>query len=72
MILRRLGTLLLVPLCAGLLLTACGGGGARTTQISNTTTKGQELLDLKKAYDSGILTEREYNSQRQTILDRDE
>lgn len=72
MMLRRLGTLLLVPLCAGFLLTACGGGGARSTQITNATTKGQELMDLKKAYDSGLLTEREYNKQRQAVLDRDE
>lgn len=52
------------------LLVACGGGGSRTVQNTNTTTKGQELIDLKKAYDSDIINEREYNNQREQILDK--
>lgn len=50
-------------------LPGCGGGGAKSVQTTNTTTKGQELLDLKKAFDSGIITEREYNNQKEEILD---
>jgi Short C-terminal domain len=29
---------------------------------------GQELQDLKGAYDKGIITEREYNQQREKLL----
>lgn len=55
-----------------LLIGACGGGGSRPVQNTTTmtTTKGGELLDLKKAYDSGIITEREYDKQREIILKR--
>lgn len=55
-------------LTASLFLPACGGGGARSTQSIHSTTKGQELIDLKHAYDQGIISEREYNTHRKTIL----
>lgn len=68
----------LTALCVALLsacffiLPACGGGGAKsnTSQSINNTTKGQELMDLKRAYDQGIISEREYNKQRERILDK--
>jgi hypothetical protein len=52
-----------------LMLTACGGGGAdvQTTNVS----VGQELTDLKKALDSGAISQEEYNDQREKILERD-
>lgn len=55
-----------------LALPACGGGGSRTTatQQINSTTKGQELMDLRKAYDQGIISEREYNKQKERVLER--
>lgn len=55
-----------------LLLAACGGGGSRPVQNTTTmtTTKGGELLDLKKAFDEGIISEREYDRQRKIILER--
>lgn len=62
--------LCIVALSATLLLPACGGGGARSTQSIQSTTKGQELLDIKNAYDQGIISEREYNNQKSTILNR--
>ena len=43
-----------------------GTDGPKTIQ----PTKGDELLDLKKAYEQGAMTEQEYNDQRQRILDR--
>jgi hypothetical protein len=49
-------------------LTACGGGGA-TTKVEARGTQGQQLLDLKEAYDKGVITEKEYNSTREDILD---
>ena len=55
-------------------LYGCGGGGSKSstqTQV-RTTTLGQELDDLKKAYDSGALSEKEYNTQREKILERED
>lgn len=46
---------------------ACGGGGASVKADSTTT--GQELMDLKKALDAGVISEKEYNKQREKILD---
>lgn len=54
-------------------LAACGGGGADVETKSNlrTTTTGQELIDLKRAYDAGVLSEDEYEEEKEKILDRD-
>ena len=49
-------------------LIGCGGGGAAVETRS--TTKGQELMDLEKAYEDGIITEKEYNKQKKQILKR--
>jgi hypothetical protein len=54
-----------------LMLAACGGGGADSTVHNTTISKGQALIDLKKAYDSGAISEREYEKQREKILDQD-
>jgi hypothetical protein len=60
-----------IALSSTLMLTACGGGGAeQDTTVHNTTvSKGQALIDLKNAYDSGAMTQEEYEKQRQKILD---
>jgi uncharacterized membrane protein len=69
--LRRIvlaSTVLLLSLsmvdCAG-----CGRGGEATVE-ARTTTLGQELQDLKNAYDQGILTEKEYNQKKKELLKR--
>lgn len=51
-----------------LAMSACGGGGA-TTKVEAKGTQGQQLLDLKEAYDKGVITEKEYNKTREQILD---
>ena len=48
-------------------LSACGGGGA-TTKVEARGTQGQQLLDLKEAYDKGVISEKEYNQTRSKIL----
>ena len=42
-----------------------GGKGSNTVQQA---TRGQELVDLKKARDQGAITEDEYQAQRNRIL----
>jgi len=45
-------------------LSACGG----STTVQQTETQGQQLTDLKEAYDNGIITEKEYNKTKAKIL----
>lgn len=59
--------LLALLITSSLGLTACGGGGA-TTEVS-TQTLGQELIDLKNAYESGAMTESEYNKARDRLIE---
>lgn len=51
-------------------LSGCSGGGADVQTETRSTTQGQELMDLKKALDSGVITEAEYNRERTKILNR--
>jgi hypothetical protein len=52
--------------CLTLSLSACGGADVKS-EIT-TTTKGEQLLDLKKAYEAGALSQSEYESERKKIL----
>jgi len=56
-----------------LMLAACGGGdAAQDTTVHNTTvSKGQALIDLKAALDSGAITQDEYEEQREKILEEE-
>jgi hypothetical protein len=67
---------LLLTLPAILLLSGCLGlhfGGGTKTSMKETSqtydvTLGQQLIDLQKAYDAGIITQSEYNSQKKKLL----
>lgn len=48
-----------------LTLAACGGS---TTTVKQTETQGQQLMDLKEAYDKGVITEKEYEATKKKIL----
>jgi hypothetical protein len=50
-------------------LSGCGGGGA-DVKSDITTTTGQQLMDLKKAYESGAISESEYERERKKILNK--
>jgi len=63
-----------VMIIGALSLSGCGGGGAEvkseTTAETSAQTLGQELIDLKKAYDMGIISEREYNDAKQKLIEK--
>ncbi len=50
-------------------LSACGGSSTKTT-VEQTETQGQQLIDLKSAYDEGIISEKEYKKAKKDILDQ--
>lgn len=52
-------------------LVGCGGGGAKLQSDITTTTKGQQLMDLKKALDSGAINQEEYDRLRKKVLEDD-
>jgi hypothetical protein len=52
--------------CGGLLLAGCGS----SAKVESRSTVGQELQDLETARSKGLLTEDEYQKQREAILKR--
>lgn len=65
---RTRNSILSAALLAALGVSACSGGGAEVRSEITTTTTGQQLLDLKKAYDAGAMSKEEYERERQRIL----
>jgi len=64
--------LIVAAIVLGLLGSGCAwqiGGDKRGTTI-NKPTRGQELIDLKKARDDGAMTDEEYQAQRKQVLER--
>ena len=66
---KRITMWMLVGLiAASVALTGCGGGGAKVESKTKTTTLGQELLDIDKAYKDGVITEKEYQKAKEQLL----
>ena len=65
-----IGCMLTMLLSLGVSLQGCGGGGAKVQSQMNTTTLGQELMDLEAAYKKGVITEKEYERAKKQILQR--
>ena len=60
---------LAVLLCVNII--ACGGQKEKKTEsVTITTTLGQELQDLEKAYKDGIITEKEYEKAKKRIIEQ--
>lgn len=57
----------ITAIALGASLAACGGGNDVRSDI-RTVTVGQELIDLQKAYDGGVISKEEYDKLRQNIL----
>jgi hypothetical protein len=55
-------------------LGACCGGGTTNVEVPKstviTTTTGEQLTDLQKAYESGAITKEEYEKMRKDIIDK--
>lgn len=54
----------------GIIFSGCCTRPSTTDVSATTTTKGQELLDLDAAHEKGLLTEKEYEKQKEQILKR--
>jgi hypothetical protein len=63
--------LLLALLASSTVPSGCGGGAAEVESHKTTTTLGQELMDLNKAYKQGVITEEQYNSAKKKLLEKD-
>jgi hypothetical protein len=63
---RIAGLITAVALSAA--IAGCGGGGADVKSVVNTTTTGQQLIDLQKALDTGAITKEQYDQQKAKIL----
>jgi uncharacterized membrane protein len=50
-------------------LVACSGSATKTV-VEREATQGQQLLDLKEAYDKGAITESEYKQTKSKILEQ--
>ena len=48
-------------------LAACSGSSSTIEQIDN---QGQQLADLKEAYDKGVITGKEYDQTKARILEQ--
>ncbi len=60
--------ILLVFLLSAVGLSGCGGGSAEVKTTTRTSTMGQELMDLEKAYKQGAITEKQYKEAKEGIL----
>jgi hypothetical protein len=48
----------------------CGGGGAEIRTKTYTKTLGRELIDLHDSYSKGIITEKEYQKAKESLLEQ--
>jgi hypothetical protein len=66
----KLPVLLIAALLVFAFLSGCGSDTTVKVQGSTTISKGQELTDLQRAMDEGILSQEEYDTVRTKILKR--
>ena len=49
-------------------LSGCAIGNRGEITYNNNVSRGQELMDLKTARDSGAITDQEYQSQKEKVM----
>ena len=54
-------------LCLSMMLAVSACGSSSETRVQ-TQTMGQQLIDLKRAYDAGIISKSEYEAKRKAVL----
>lgn len=59
---------LIVVSIVAMSLSACLGGGGKNETSVTTTTTGQELTDLQKALEEGVITQAEFDKKKKEIL----
>jgi len=67
---KKLSYAMLLGLTSWMLFTGCVGlqvGGGTTSRVQSPTL-GQQLIDLQKARDAGIISDAEYQSQKAKLL----
>ena len=65
--------LVVITVAAGGLLSGCAwsiGSDRCAGKVVAPPTRGQELIDLKKAKDQGAISEEEYQAQRKVIMEK--
>jgi outer membrane murein-binding lipoprotein Lpp len=67
---NRMSKRLCTGLILGVLALGVAGCGSSAKVEANSTSVGQELQDLEEARDKGLITESEYQKQRNRILNR--
>jgi hypothetical protein len=68
---HALKTVLTIAAAAAMLaLAGCGGGGADIRTTTTTVSVGQQLIDLKKARDTGSISQSQYERLKQQLIDR--
>jgi hypothetical protein len=63
---------LLLLIGAGLLSTGCAIQIGNRHPDASGGTLGQQLVDLKKAKDAGVISDAEYETKRKKLLDEDD
>jgi len=71
--LKPLGLLLSCGISSGLFAGCAwsiGDGDGKPHTVSTQPTRGQELIDLKRARDQGAITSSEYETKKQQMLEK--
>jgi hypothetical protein len=59
----------LIAVIAAVLVAACASSSTKVTPPVINVSIGQQLIDLKKARESGAITQREYEQQAKRVID---
>jgi len=66
---RSIKAIATLVLCA-LIVCGCFGGGASVKTTTTTVSVGQQLIDLQNAYQSGSMTQDQYQKAKKQLIQR--